>query len=274
MSGEHKAVEPLQATSKSGKPRDLALRNAAHVQKYIVGQSGLDLLAHRKNRLLDTRTIVRVRKWLSSAETSQILWVCGPSDARNEFSATGSSLVVMNAAMRIEEPFISHFCSLPRLNEREEGKKVQNAGLIGLMYSLIYQLLQFNVEDDCWELSSGQLEKLDGSEESWPKGILLLDELLSHTPRLSYCIINGINRLEVAGGSERCSQLIDLLLKHQKRAEHPFSILFATAGQSRLLSARTQSRDRHIVVQGATNAHQMGKLLDFSPIAQSKREES
>ncbi|KAH8679033.1 hypothetical protein BGZ60DRAFT_255871 [Tricladium varicosporioides] len=255
VSNGNKDVKPRPGISESEKPRDLALRNATHMQKYVIGHSGLDLLDHRKNRLLDTMTITRLRKWLSTTRTSETLWICGPSDSKNESSATGSGL-------------------LPRLSERERGQKVQLVGLTSLIYNLIYQLLQFNVEDDRWEPNHVPLEGLDGSDGSWSKGILLLDELLLYTPQLSYCIIHGINKLEVAGGSERCNQLVDVLLKHQKRAEQPFSILFTTSGQSRLLVARTQSRDRHIIAQRMTDVRNIGKLLDFSPIMLSKNEGS
>jgi hypothetical protein len=90
----------------------------------------------------------------------------------------------MTAAFRIEAPFISHFCGLSRRNDLDRGKNAQKIGIVGMLYSLIYQLLQSNGEDNGLQLSCDQLEELDGSEDSWPKGIFLLNEHLRHTPPL------------------------------------------------------------------------------------------
>jgi len=199
--------------------------------QHIIGHNGFALLADRKNRLLEPELVTILRKWL---------------------------------ALQAETPFISHFYELPDRGNSMSRENSQRTGLIGMLYNLIYQLLQFSMEKTTVNSISTRLRDLDGSEASWPKAMFLFEELLCDNPNLSYCVIHGINRLEAAGGSEWCSQLISTLLKRQKMAETPFSLLFTTSGSSRALSAQIQVQDRHIHLQGMKTLHKRGKLLELS----------
>ena len=232
--------------------------------QHIIGHNGFALLADRKNRLLEPELVTILRKWLAKTNIAQTLWIQGPSELGKDSSVKGSGLALITAALQAETPFISHFYELPDRGNSMIRENSQRTGLIGMLYNLIYQLLQFIMEETTVNSISTRLKDLDGSEASWPKAISLFEELLCDNSNLSYCVIHGINRLEAAGGSGWCSELISTLLKRQKIAKTPFSLLFTTSGSSRALSAQIQVQDRHIHLQGMKTLHKRGKLLELS----------
>ena len=79
--------------------------------------------------------------------------------------------------------------------------KIQEIGMIGLVYSLIYQLLQFRVEDEERKLGKDSFGKLDGLAESFEEGLKIPSELLRKTP-VKFCIIDQLNDMEWGDTSE------------------------------------------------------------------------
>lgn len=97
-------------------------------------------------------------------------------------------------------------------------------GLIGLVYSLIRQLLQFNVEENDLDLSPERFAKLDGTMDSWECSLDLLEDLLDRTRFLPYCVIHGLNKLDWSAGAVACEEFLDILLRRQQKAGSDFNI--------------------------------------------------
>jgi hypothetical protein len=243
--------------------RRQALNHCEHLKEYIVGDDGVNLLVDGKNWLVDTAVISRLQTWLSGTNDSQTLWISGPSEPQLVSSTRSAGLAVIAAAWQTEAPFISHFCDKPSTDLPRSGGSQEKVGLIGLIYDLIYQLLQFNKEDYDLDLSEKRLQQLDGSEESWLKSLSLLKDLLHHTQYLPYCIIHGLNNLEWSDGSEWCSQFLEVLFQHQSKHNATFSLFFTTSGQCRVLSQWVPTDCRFRTTYGMAELERRGKRLMF-----------
>jgi len=73
---------------------------------------------------------------------------------------------------------------------------IEQVRLVGLVYSLIYQLLEFSGAEDELDVSKESLAALNGGKESWSASLEVLRSLLDRTPVLMYCVIDGLNDLE------------------------------------------------------------------------------
>lgn len=133
--------------------------------------------------------------------------------------------------------------------------------MIGRVYSLISQLLQFSIEETNLDPSPERLAKLDGSMESWDGSLDLLEDLLERTPLLSYCVIHGLNDLDWAAGVEACAEVLDVLLRHQERADSVFNILLTTAGLT--LARYIPAKQRLYASDEIRRVERRGERLDL-----------
>ena len=171
-------------------------------------------------------------------------------------------MVAAVAAWDSALPVISHFCERARVSDVPDGRGIEEVGLIGLVYSLISQLLQFKVKDDAFQISRGQLEKLDGSDESSIDALLVVRDLLRMTPHLQRCIIDGLNDVCFSSGAEWCSSFLEMLFEHQRTFAPNFKILLTTNGQSRVLPDHVRAEDRAFVQRGARALTRGGRWLN------------
>jgi hypothetical protein len=189
------------------------------------------------------------------------LWITSSAAARGFPGSRAASLVTLVAAWESRLPIISHFCARPYHGDLTQGRSVERAGLVGLVYSLIIQLLQFNVKDDAFRTSKEAFDKLNGSDESWPGALLLLKTLLQSTPHLQRLIVDGLNDLCFSSGSEWCAALLNMLHEHQRTSALGFKILLTTTGQSRVLPQYIEVKDRILVQTGAKEIIREGRWV-------------
>ncbi|KAF2231583.1 hypothetical protein EV356DRAFT_535412 [Viridothelium virens] len=244
--------------------RDQALLAARHLKEFIVGDSGVSYLAHSQTRLIDGAITFQLKQWLELPNKSQSLWMYGRIESQFDSTMRDASLAMISTAFQAKAPFISHVCERPHQTDLGTGQTADKAGLLGLVYSLIHQLLEFDIQNQKLPLSADRLEKLDGSSSCWNESLNLLQTLLDATPHLRYCIIHGLNIFEWSDGADWCVQLVDVLLRHQEQQDVTFSILFTTAGQSRILTM-IPFENRYESTRSVKDTSIRGERLEASP---------
>lgn len=259
---------PSPVPRKSMKRPD-ALKYATHLQTYITGASLPSNLSYPA--LVEPAVLHALQSWISETEDSRTLWIVGPHENNAESSARTAALGVIASAFQQNVPFISHFCEWPRYGRGAgsgsggggRAQSSEETGLIGCVYSLISQLLQFSIEETDLDLSPERLAKLDGSMESWDTSLDLLEDLLERTPLLPYCVIHGLNDLDWAAGAEACAEVLDVLLRHQERTDSVFNILLTTAGRSKTLARCIPAEQRLYASDEIRRVERRGKRLDL-----------
>ena len=227
---------------------------------YVIGTEGPSLFKDGKFWLPDIDISIKLGDWMSPDTTLSILWITSPVSARGFPGSRAAALVALVAAWESGLPIISHFCARPYHGDLSQGRSVEKVGLIGLIYSLVIQLLQFNVKDDTFRASKDAFDKLDGTDGSWPDALALLRDLLQSTPQLQRCIIDGLNDLCFSSGAEWCGAFLHMLLEHQKTTPG-FKILLTTTGQSRVLPQYVPVKDRILVQTGAKEVIREGRWV-------------
>lgn len=222
---------------------------AQRLEKFVVGDEGHALFEHGQFWMPDTKVTPVLQGWMTGSDAPRTLWISGPATSNTTTSAQAAALNVVFAAWRVSAPILSHFCLRPRSSV--EGLTSEQSGMIGLLYSLVLQLLQFKVEDDDLDLSFDDLENLDGRSENFQKGLDVLHRLLVCTPHIRYCVIHDLNTLEWGGGSEWCHDFLDVLFRAQAQCQGSFKILLTTSGSSRVLAERIPARSQCFAEKGA-----------------------
>ena len=264
------AIEPascIQDVTAAGITRAQARAHGPALEPFIIGDEGPGMFGTGHFWLAEEGVLPKLRAWMIEDAAPRTLWVSSPSDPAGMTSARAAALAVVAAAWQAETPLISHFCQR-QWDKVRAGMSIEQVGLMGLVYSLIYQLLEFSGAEDELDVSKESLAALNGGKESWSASLAALRSLLDRTPVLMYCVIDGLNDLEWGNGEEWCRQFLDVLLARQRRAGTVFNILLTTAGQSRVLPLCVQLKDRHIAMKGAREVARMGRRIELKPVEQ------
>lgn len=223
--------------------REKAREAARHLEDYLVGDEGHALFDGGQFWMPNGEIAHILHDWMSSKGSAQgrTLWISSPATPHKTTSAKAAAMNAVLAAWQAKAPVISHFCERPRWSY--EDQTPEEAGIVGLVYSLILQLLQFNVEGEEFDLDVEAFRGFDGTNRNFADSLEVLKKLLTGTPLVAYCVIYGINGLEWGDGAEWCHSLLDILLEHQKDRNGSFNILLATSGQSRVLPEHVANED-------------------------------
>lgn len=241
VQAEDRAIEDVPE-SKSATDRPAMRETARQLERYIVGDEGHSLFRTGEFWKPDPKVVAVLQNWMSTEESPRTLWVSGHTAPTTVTSARAAALNVVLAAWRVQAPIISHFCERPR--HGADGSSSEESGTVGLVYSLITQLLQFNVDDDELDISLDDISRLNGSSASFALSLEILYQALIFTPHVRYCVIHDLNVLEWGGGAEWCHDLLDVLFRAQTNCKGTFKILLTTSGSSRVLAERIPARSQ------------------------------
>jgi hypothetical protein len=255
----HDDSEQLSRLSADESPRNAGTLGLEHLQSHVIGSSGVKLLSQSETLLVESSAKTKLQAWLSRDGRQQVLWVSSSFEPQYLSTARIASLAVVATARSLDAPLISHFCEKPRRDSETRAKDSEKIGLIGLVYSLILQLVRLGSETSKLTINDKRLDKLDGTMESWPLSLSLLGDLLQTITCLQYCVIHGLNDLESAEGYDWCLELLNILLKYQPDG---YSLLFSTTGQSRVLSKSIQFTNRYSLIKAKGEVQKRGKRLD------------
>ncbi|KAF2729990.1 hypothetical protein EJ04DRAFT_546010 [Polyplosphaeria fusca] len=248
------AVELTQMIEDSQNDEDLTridLQKAIpRLEEYIIGTEGHDLFRSGTFWLPDIDTSSRLQNWMSNDQASSTLWISSPTSPGIS-SAQAAAMTATSTAWQTEVPIISHFCARPRSFEIKQKMSVEEAGLIGLLYSLITQLVQFSIVNDTFTLKQDCLDALDGTTSSWHPALRVFSDLLQATPRLMICVVHGLNDLAWAEGQKWCRAFLRTLFDHQASSSGALRILLTTSGQSRVLPELISIENRSLTQKPA-----------------------
>ncbi|KAK7193191.1 uncharacterized protein CC84DRAFT_1250481 [Paraphaeosphaeria sporulosa] len=247
---EEQAIEDTRESVPTNSRSDLR-EIARQMEPYVVGTEGHSLLGSGQFWMPGPKVAPVLQDWMAKAELPQTLWVSGPvvSDTVSMTSSKAAAMNVVLAAWSVHSPIISHFCERP--HHSADGLTCEQSGMIGLVYSLIVQLLQFRVEDDQLDLDLEDVSRLDGSTASFSEALKVLYQLFACTPDIRFCVIHSLNVLEWGGGAEWCHDFLDVLFRAQGNRRASLKILLTTSGSSRVLADRIPARSQCFAEQFA-----------------------
>lgn len=243
--------------------RPIVKTHAASLAEFVIGNDGHALFNDGKLWLPRVDMSSRLHDFIGNDAKSTTLWVSTPDVPQNEFPSSRAVAVnVFLAAWQAEMPMISHFCLRPRYATLAKDRAVEEVGLIGMVYSLIYQLLQFEFEDDLFSMPQTGLEHLDGSDKSWHHALELLSSLLTATPHLALCLIDGLNVLAFSdSGAKWADKFQAVLFAHQESSRNKFRILLTTTGHSRVLQNYVSDTNRILAPGSAREVMRSGQWV-------------
>ena len=180
----------------------------------------------------------RLHDWISSDE-SEVLWVAGTTDDcyPSKMSAIAATMVKLFAEAK--PMVIFHFCDLPNPRTIQDGKSVEEIGLISMVYSMIQQLIehvppQFDSSND---FSLNRFTPLDGNISTLDDALELFRDLITLCLPYIVFIVDGIERLDYHKGQQGCKEFVRTLqqLKTMKPRDNDsqcvYKVLFTTAGK-------------------------------------------
>ncbi|KAL4736597.1 hypothetical protein BDV11DRAFT_10613 [Aspergillus similis] len=226
----------------------------------VGGNDGIRLAVQAGRLVAEPRMVHMLGKWAQATSgNAQILWIISPWETGAQTSAQLAALGIIWTAIQAKAQFISYICQRPHYGKLPRFKGAEDkAGILAMVYSLIRQLLQFQMPEDKVEIPVEMVDKLTQTADNWDTAIELLKILLDNTPNLRYCIVSGLNLLE-DGARDLAQEFVDVLLAHVQNVGWPVHLMFTTSGQSRVLSTKIARESK--LMTNNTFRQMKGKIL-------------
>ncbi|KAF2843762.1 hypothetical protein M501DRAFT_967532 [Patellaria atrata CBS 101060] len=222
--------------------RNDMLAYSSHLDDSITGFTSTALATRRRPSMASKAVVDALSSWIR-APKSRRLWIFGSPASTMPSTMAGATTAVIQSAHDLAIPCIAHACDRPARKPRRQTR--EEAGLIGLVYSFIRQLIaglpdDFESEND---LGAERFEDLDGAVESWESALEVLETLLHLGNPLLLVLIDGLNMLDHGGGARYCEDLLSVLEDAMAWRTGSVKLLLTTAGASRTLRAFVDRKD-------------------------------
>ena len=199
---------------------------------------------------LPNEMFARLLEWISS-DQSEIMWVAGPTDHcyPSKMSAIAAALVKRFTEGKAKVFF--NFCGLPSPKTIQDGKSVEEVGLISMVYLMIQQVIehvppQFDSPKD---FSLKRFTPLDGNVSTLDGALELFRDLIPLCLPYIVFIVDGIEWLDYRKGQKGCKEFVNTLrqLKMMKSPDNDpqciYKVLFTTAGKPGCLMQTLECRE-------------------------------
>lgn len=231
--------------------RAAAMDQSTLLRSFVVGDEGQSLFEDGRFWIPHADASAMLVRWMDRDTQRARLWIDSPIPERSAASSRAAAITTVVAAWQSKEPIISHFCTRPDIGSVPDDQMCEEVGLIGLVYSLIIQMLEFRIEGDTFVISKEKMNMLDGSNDSWNVALQTFSDLLRATPQVSICVIDDLNVLSLSTGVQLCTEFLDALFDHQQQCAHVFRVLLTTAGFCSVIPEYFDRDERVFVQQGA-----------------------
>lgn len=172
-------------------------------------------------------TVMRLQEW-SEGFGSRLLWLEGPvmevDELENPFTAIAAKFIHLAKMHHLN--VISYFCELSR--QGPEQHESEQSATISLLYALLRQLIEILSPrlETTVDLTEERFNELNGTLDTWSKATALLRDVLSVTPGIVFCVIDGLHWLDSRSTDGPLAELISVLRCEKLR------VLLTTSGRS------------------------------------------
>ncbi|KAL1966654.1 hypothetical protein VTN77DRAFT_4065 [Rasamsonia byssochlamydoides] len=262
---ERNNLQPLRlamAAASQQSLRDKLLASSGHLDKHVFEMKDSHVRPSSDAVFANDLVVAKLSEW-KVADNSQLLWLAEPPSLDLPSAMAIAATNTVPCASQGKVPYLAFYCQLPNLRTKlPQGTSRQQAATIGLVYSLIRQLLYKELvlaeisEGTCTDLGPERFQALDGT--ALKPALSILDALLDLAVPHLLCIIDGLDILQ-----DECKAVLDVLRKHVKSGKpRVFKVLFTTSGTSLALTDCTELSDCHII---DTDPGQGGQVLGNHP---------
>lgn len=221
---------------------------------YVPRGAGIQTLSDEETPVFfDRRIVVALDEWLQ-ADDSKLLYLQSSS------YVTAAAMRIVLSAGGIDPPIpcASFFCKAQEFDDESEVQTREVDPLLGLVYSLIYQILRAlpPLTEQTLITSKNRFTDLDSTLSSWDRALELLKDTLDLTPALMITVLDGLLAFE-EGHEDEMRDLIDVLHKQMDVKGKVLKVLLTTDLMLHSIMDDLEAQEIRIVDAGTQNTRGM-----------------
>ena len=260
-------IPPMASKPGTLKIRDLVEWSVALLD-YVQRGAGFQTLSDEETPIFfDRRVVMELDAWLQVEEESKLLYLESP-----KYVTAAATRVVLSAGGTDPPiPCASFFCKAQEFEDESEVQTPEVDPLLGVVYSLIYQILRClpPLTEQTLITSKDRFTDLDSTLSSWDLALDLLKDTLSLVPSLMIIVIDGLLAFEEEHEYEM-KDLLDVLRKQMDVEGKVLKVLITT---DRMLFSVTEELERDEMVILNAGTQQSRGMIPFIPGGEESEDE-